>query len=306
MKTLRDLIEEGRHSLASSESATLDTMILLEKVSGIGRATLLAEQREDATTYLDESQEDRFRSFISKRASGVPIAYIIGEKEFYGRCFSVGPGVLIPRPDSECLVERVVEIVKKSPDSTRIVDCCSGTGCIGISVALEFARFSQSTIETPVIYLTLSDIDDGALEWTKKNATALLNHIEAVHWEVVPSDLLTRITQDSNHDSPQRPIDVIVANPPYLTTAEANAPETTIWTEPGIALDGGCSGLEVYYELVPQAFSILSIGGYLVVEHGAEQGPAVRDLFIAHGFDLVATGRDLAGNERYTEGQKTE
>lgn len=304
MTTVRDLLTEARLSLPNSESPSLDAIVLLESVSQRDRAFILAEQREPVERLLSEEGMTRFQGYVSRRSAGEPIAYILGKKEFYGRDFFVGPGALVPRPDSECVVEAVLRIVNTEIDASGpwIVDCCTGTGCIGISVALELSERDEANAAT--LHVTLTDLDDLALSWAKRNVSLHNDAFGPVEIDLVQGDLLSPISEITT-DRGRLP-NLIVANPPYLTTAETATPTVQGWQEPRLALDGGEYGLYAIERLVPQAFSFLASGGYLVLEHGAHQGPQVSELLRNGGFRKVVTRQDLAGNDRYTEGRKRE
>lgn len=302
MTTVRDVLTEARVQLRNSETPALDAIVLLESISQRDRAFILAEQREPVEILLSESDLRRYRDSIARRSTGEPIAYILGKKEFYGREFLVGPGTLVPRPDSECVVEAVIRLLPPLATATDlwVVDCCTGTGCIGISVALEMIEGDVAAV--PNLRVTLTDIDENALGWAKRNVARHSARLEGIEIDLVQGDLLAPIAPLSA--SLGRRPDVIVANPPYLTSEESAKPTVQRWKEPRLALDGGEDGFDAIDRLVPQAFSLLPSGGYLVVEHGAHQGEGVAELFRSNGFQDVATRQDLAGNDRFTEGRK--
>ena len=302
MTTVRDVLAEARMRLRNSESPALDAIVLLESVLQRDRAFILAEQRDPVESLLSTEEIERYHGYIARRATGEPIAYILGKKEFYGREFLVGPGVLVPRPDSECLVEEVVRLLPTIATAAGpwVVDCCTGTGCIGISVALEALEGDPTNARN--LYVTLTDIDENALEWAKRNVVHHAAFLGRIAIDLVRGDLLSSVAERSAGRD-RRP-DVIVANPPYLTSQLSATPTVQGWQESRIALDGGEIGFDAIDRLVPQAFSLLASGGYLVVEHGADQGDGAAKLFRRNGFHEVATRRDLAGRDRFTEGHK--
>jgi release factor glutamine methyltransferase len=301
--TIRELLNGARARLGDSDTPFLDSLVLLEWASGVNRETILAEQPADAGTYLGTGQLQRFLTAVEQRATGRPIAYIIGEKEFYGRPFAVGPGVLVPRPDSEVLVTRALELLEtlapRRNSPLHIHDCCTGSGCIGLSIALEYTELRSAPL-----FLTLSDVDDTALAWARRNIDRL---VAASQLTVTlrRSDLLVP-GAPTDSDTGDVTADLVTANPPYLTTAETAAALDHGWSEPALALDAGESGMEAIDRLVPQAFSYLRPGGYLVVEHGATQAAQVARRMNAAGFEAVVSRRDLAGRERCTEGRTPE
>lgn len=302
MTTIRELLKEARARLDDSDTPFLDCLVLFEWASGVNRETILAEQPTNVATYLRDDQVERFLAAVEERATGRPVAYIVGEKEFYGRCFSVGPGVLVPRPDSEILVTRGLEILEATaPRRTplRIHDCCTGTGCIGLSIALEYTELRSAQL-----FLMLSDVDDTALAWARRNVDRLVVASQLTV-SLCKSDLLTPEVAPEGNAGDTAP-DLITANPPYLTRDETTAALNRGWSEPGLALEAGETGMDMINRLVPQAFSHLRPGGYLVVEHGATQAQEVADRLNRAGFQTVFSRQDLAGRNRCTEGRKPE
>ncbi len=298
MPTVRSLLQEAARTLTGSATPQLDTLVLLEWVSHRDRGTLLAEYSAPAEEILSPLQISDFRTVVTRRARGEPIAYITGMKEFYGREFLVGPGVLIPRPDSESIVQRGVELLREGcRGSCTIFDCFTGSGCIGLSTALtyeeDFLLGGDGTVT-----LTLGDVDDHALEWCRRNVKKHGDSVSSrVRISVKKGDLLTGLPKSAEFD-------LITANPPYLTETETEEALSAGWGEPSVALAAGMDGLEIIREFLPGAFSHLRPGGYLVMEHGFSQGDAVRELAGAAGFIGIRTGRDLADNDRYLEAKK--
>ncbi|MFP4151750.1 MAG: peptide chain release factor N(5)-glutamine methyltransferase [Alkalispirochaeta sp.] len=309
MNTIGGLLQEGRRVLAAGESPYLDSLVLLEWATGVDRTTLLAELPSSAEEWCSPRQVSIYRQALLERSGGKPVAYITGTKEFYGRPFRVGPGVLVPRPDSESLVERCIEILSSfgGDGPIRFHDCCTGSGCLGITVALEVVASGKRPVEA-----TLSDIDEEALAWTRRNVERLVPvGTPGLTITVERRDLLTPWERIGDPDHQIRreggsALDLVVANPPYLTEEETDAALARGWEEPRRALAAGERGLDVIEVLGAEAFSSMRPGGYLIIEHGSSQGAAVRGLLRAAGFASVASGRDLAGMERYTEGQVPE
>jgi release factor glutamine methyltransferase len=289
---LRNLIAE---TLVDSETPALDALILLETATSRDRADLLAEFRSPVREILTESTLEALSSLIERRSTGDSIAYITGVKEFYGYEFSVGPGALVPRPESEHLVESGLRLLDQYRDA-RIHDCFTGSGCVGISLALERAAHGYTTD------LVLSDIQPAALDWAARNAERLLNPIREVRYSVEQRDVLMPV---STSTPLHRPIhDLITANPPYLTDEEMEEVTRRRHTEPASALAGGKDGLGLYQKVASQAYSRLLPERYVLVEHGWTQGAQVRDLFRRAGFDRVETITDLAGRERLVQAQR--
>ncbi len=290
---LRDRIAA---ELTSSDSPVLDALILVETVTGRDRADLLAELRTPVANVLDASALERLSYLVEQRRRGVSIAYLTGTKQFYGYEFQVGPGVLVPRPESEHLVEEGLRVLHADPHA-RVHDCCTGSGCVGISIARERASRGYTT------EVVLSDLEPAALRWAVRNAEHLLAGVAEVQFAVQRRDLLSLLDSDTLAPS-ATDWDLITANPPYLDAGEMERIAAYGWTEPLSALDGGPEGLAVYAELAMQAFAQLRYERYVLVEHGWTQGSAVRALFARAGFDCVDTASDLAGRDRVVRARR--
>ena len=282
-------------------AARLDALILLEYATGRTREALLAEYRTTFTDLFPMEERERFVGLLQRRADGPSIAYLVGRREFFGRDFAVGPGVLVPRPESEHVVETVLELldrddsgVESTSGPMRLHDCCTGSGCIGITIACELSAAGVPT------RLVLSDRSTEALMWARKNAETHLGTAWREICSIERRDLLGVLEEGVEHDAPH----IITANPPYLTSTETEAALSHGWGEPASALDGGADGLGPYRRLALQAFSHLVARGYVVVEHGFDQGSAVRDMLQNAGFEAVDTRTDLAGRDRVTTGRK--
>ena len=208
----------------------------------------------------------------------VPLQYILGTQEFMGLTFMVNDNVLIPRQDTETLVEQVL---KELPEGGRFLDLCTGSGCIAISVKTM----------APAAEVTASDVSKTAITVAKENARRLNTVID---WEV--SDLFTAVTGT---------YDLIASNPPYIPTADIETlmPEVRDF-EPHLALDGFEDGLHYYRKIVPEAMDYLKDGGALLVEIGCDQAEAVQRIFSEAGYDEIHIVKDLAGNDRVVKGRK--
>ena len=302
---LRELVA---HSLeATSDTPALDALILLETATAMPRADLLAELRTPVVRLLDDTTLTTLRSLVETRRSGSSIAYITGSKEFYGYEFAVGPGALVPRPETEHVVEEGLRLLEAHRHAT-IHDSFTGTGCVGIALALERSNRGYST------HLILSDWEPAALQWADRNAAALLSGHDEISYTVERRDVLEpdwESLRDSHtlRDEPAPPderhteelrgsCDLITANPPYLTTSEMDEIRASQNSEPSSALAGGLDGLYLYPKLAAQAFAQLRPERYVLVEHGWSQGTAVRSLFATAGFKHTDTLEDLAGRDR--------
>lgn len=243
---------------------------------------------------LDDDVWSATDQAVARRATGEPVAYILGHKEFWGLEFAVDARALVPRPESELLVERAVArlLDRGAPvtEPCRVIDCCTGSGCIGIALAHELA------VRGRAVDLWLADIDPQALQVARANAERLLSDRQQVQWQVVQSDLLDRVQQID--------VDCVVANPPYLTT---DCTERTLrqqgWGEPQLALDGGADGLALYPRLLQSAADRLTEGGYLIVECGDDQTARIAAMLRETGYHYVNELRDLAAKPRAVEAQ---
>lgn len=282
--TVRAALAEGSGALEGSGSGSpfLDAALLLGHALGLERDRVLASMPDD----LDASALEAYRACLARRASGEPVAYIVGYKEFYGRRYTVDPRVLVPRPDTELLVEVALSLLPPVSRTcgapvrpVRCHDAFTGSGCVGVTLAAE----------RPDVEVSLSDSSPAALEAARANARALLGR----ELDARLGDVLS---------AARGPLDLIVANPPYVTRELTDRLLATGDGEPRMALDGGELGLDIYPALAEQAYALLADGGRLAVEIGEEQGRAVSDILEAAGFGGVRVHADLAGFDRVVSG----
>ena len=273
--TYREAVEFGTKCLtdAGVPDAALDAWYLLQMVCKIERSYYYVHGEEDIT----QDAQKEYEIAVQKRAEHIPLQYIIGEQEFMGLRFKVNSNVLIPRQDTETLVEQVLKIVKPG---MKVLDLCTGSGCVLISVLKN----------APELTGLGSDISKTALLVAKENAK--LHEVDA---EWVRSDLFDNITET---------FDVIMANPPYIPTGEILSlmPEVRDF-EPENALDGGADGLDFYRKIAGQVKDYLNPGGYVYMEIGYDQGEAVSELMRNAGFTEVEVIKDLARNDRVVKGK---
>lgn len=273
--TYREAVEFGTKCLtdAGVPDAALDAWYLLQMVCRIERSYYYVHGEEDIT----QDAQKEYEIAIQKRAEHIPLQYIIGEQEFMGLRFKVNSNVLIPRQDTETLVEQVLKIVKPG---MKVLDLCTGSGCVLISVLKN----------APELTGMGSDISKTALLVAKENAK--LHEVDA-DW--IRSDLFDNITET---------FDVIMANPPYIPTGEILSlmPEVRDF-EPENALDGGADGLDFYRKIAGQVKDYLNPGGYVYMEIGYDQGEAVSELMRNAGFTEVEVIKDLAQNDRVVKGK---
>jgi release factor glutamine methyltransferase len=260
----------------------LDAEVLLAKAMDCTRVQLYTQFDKP----LSEDERGRFRDFLRRRSAGEPVAYITGVREFYGRRFNVGPEVLIPRPDTELLVDVIASNLKSSViEHPKLLDLCTGSGCIAVSLALEF----------PNVVLTALDCSASALSFAKQNAELMgaSERIEFMNHDLLRQDFC--ITQR---------FDFLVSNPPYIATAEVEKLDEGVRKfEPKIALDGGADGLVFYRRILELVPELLMPGGVVAVEVGYDQGKKIAELFVAAGLRDVNVHQDLAGHERVVSGQ---
>ncbi len=271
--TIREALREGWSALTGSDTETpqLDTSLLLSHACGISREKLYMDLPEE----LDEKRLELFRANMKRRISGEPVAWIIGNKEFWGLDFKVGPGVLCPRPDSEILIESALEIIGKKK-SGSLHDCCTGPGTLALTLASE----------RPSWDISASDISVQAADFFKANNQKLTgSRVRYTH-----SDLMNGINET---------FDVIVSNPPYLTPVEMGDKVALGWKEPGLALDGGgIDGLNLIRRLIPRISDHLNSRAAVLIEADPLQMPIIKQILSDAGFVRITFRQDLAGRNR--------
>ena len=252
-----------------SDSPALDAEILLAQVLGRPRAVLRAHGDDT----LAPADEDRYRAVLARRQAGEPVAYLTGRREFWSLQLEVGPGVLVPRPETELLVEAALDELRHDR-APQILDLGTGSGAIAVAMA----------VEVPGARIVAVDTSPAALEIARRNAA----RAGAVNVEFLPGNWYEPVTG-------QR-FDLIVSNPPYLAGDDPHL--ATLGHEPASALVAGPTGLESLASIIAGATGHLHPGGSLILEHGCEQGAAVRELLRSAGLEEARTRRDLAGLER--------
>jgi release factor glutamine methyltransferase len=257
----------------------LEAEVLLGHALGVDRMKLVIDSKRP----LEPAELARFRDYVKRRRAREPVAYIVGQREFYGRPFRVDKRVLIPRPDTETLVDVALARTTACSLSMRALDLCTGSGCVAIS--LSRAR--------PTACVHASDLSADALAVARESAFRLGAHTVSF-WR---GDLFGALPASCG------PIDVIVANPPYIATAEVEGLERDIKDfEPRMALDGGADGLAFVRRIVEGATSRLARGATLATEIGAGEAAEVVKIFQASGFANVTVTRDLGRMERVVDG----
>jgi release factor glutamine methyltransferase len=260
------------------DSPRLDAELLLGRALACTRIQLIA----DAKRALETDELTRFRELVKRRRAREPTAYILGEREFYGRKFRVDRRVLIPRPDTETLVEVALERTRSRSMSMRALDLCTGSGCVAISLARE----------RPTSLVFATDLNDDALAVARDNALRLGAYNVAFR----QGDLFAAA------DGATR-FDLVTANPPYIAAADIQSLQPEIRDyEPRIALAGGDDGLSLVRRIVAGARAHLATAGRLAIEIGYGEAPATAELFAAAGFVEIEVRRDYARIERVVSG----
>jgi len=272
-RRLRDELRDG-----GIERAELESRLISRKALGVDETYLLSYPEEGVSQRVAALAE----GLLARRLDNEPMAYIMGEKEFFSRPFLVNPSVLIPRPETELLVEEALGILKNPDYPPRVFDVGAGSGCVGITIALEHPR----------AVVAATDISPEALEVARRNAERL--GVPEVGF--LKGDLLNPVSDGT--------IDLLVSNPPYVSEEEYQGlPREIREHEPRAALMGGAEGLDVIGRIVCDAPRVLVDGGWCVMEIGATQGNAVRALFGAAGFSRIEVIKDHSGLDRIVKGR---
>ena len=272
------LIDEG---IARLQRVTVQSRheaeILLAAALGKTRAWIMAHPEERV---LDCEATDRYEAYVTRRSRGEPVAYVLGEKEFWSLPLEVTPDVLIPRPETELVVELALTHLPRDQES-RVLDLAAGSGAIALALAKELPRAA----------VVGADISEAAITVARRNARRL--------------GLANVVFRTGSWFDPvaEERFELIASNPPYIAATDERVEPAVRRFEPHGALFAGADGLEALRVITGAAGRYLSPGGWLVVEHGDRQGPAVRELLSAAGFADVTTRQDLAGLDRCTEGR---
>lgn len=278
--SIRDIRALGHRILKNGgvENAGFELRCLLEHICSVSET--------DAVIYpekaVDTEAKDKFISACKRRAAGEPLQYILGQWEFMGLEFFVDPSVLIPRADTETLIDYILESRSGSP---KILDLCCGSGCIGLSLK-HFLPKSR---------ITLADISHSALKTAKKNAGAL-----GLDVHFVQADVLDGFEKYFSENE----FDIIVSNPPYIKSADIPLLQREVLHEPRIALDGGEDGMLFYRAITEKWAGALRTGGEMIVETGFDTANEVYSMFIEYGYGDVLKARDLGGIVRLVSAKK--
>jgi release factor glutamine methyltransferase len=273
--TVKELLRQAEQQLHASASARLDAEVLLSSVTGLERTQFYSSPELD----IDPHQIALFQAQVRERVEGKPVAYLTGVREFWSMPLQVNAHTLVPRPETECLVEAALQHV---PAGLPLTLADLGTGCGAIALAL--AR------ERPACVIIATDISKEALAVAGSNA----DHHVPGRISFVLSDWFSALPGN---------LAVIVSNPPYVRDDDEHLRQTDVRHEPRLALCGGRDGLDAIRQIINGAGQHLDHNGWLCIEHGCDQGAAVRDLFSDNEFTDIATFNDYAGLERVSCGR---
>jgi release factor glutamine methyltransferase len=280
-KRLTDLLPQHTSRLAMAlnldrREARLEAQILIARALDVERAWLIAHDRDVLTV----AQLDAIESLIARRANGEPVAYMLAEREFYGRTFKVTPDVLIPRPETELLVDAALEHLPEN-SACHILDLGTGSGAIAITLALQ----------RPLSTVLAVDTSPAALAIAQENARRL----GAANVECVNGNWYAMLDVKN--------FDIIVSNPPYIAASDPHLASGDLRFEPRQALASGADGLDDLRQIIAGAPAHLVDQGWLMLEHGCDQASAVTALLQQHGFVAIRTLQDLAGLDRVSAGR---
>ena len=288
MRTYKELLEEGYQILNSAgiEEARLDAWLLLEFAADIKRAWYYAHLDETVETAVAE----QYRQLCEKRAQHIPLQHLTGQAYFMGYEFYVDDRVLVPRQDTETLVEEAISHLRELP-APKILDMCTGSGCILLSLLMELPQASG----------TGADVSADALEVAKENTRRLGLEKRA---ELIQSDLFSADYFEKNSRKKCMEYDMLISNPPYIRTADIDGLMDEVRLhDPRLALDGKADGLYFYEKITEQAGKYLKPGGWLIYEIGCDQGKDVAEIMKKKGFIQIEVKKDLAGLDRIVEGR---
>ena len=268
VKNIKEVLLEARESLNENNIDEREARLLLAFSLGITKEELMIKESCTLREY------DKFMKVLNKRIAGIPYAYIVGHKEFMKLDFEVNKNVLIPREDTEILVQEVLKMNRK-----RVLDMCTGSGCIAISVA----KYLDGAIVDAV------DISERALTIAKVNAKK--------------NDVVVNFIKSNLFDEIDEKYDVIVSNPPYIKTEELDSLQIEVKNEPVKALDGGKTGLFFYKKIIKEAPNYLKRDGVLIFEIGYDQAKDVKKLMEKNGFKNIEIIKDLSEKDRVVKGE---
>lgn len=273
--SVRDLL-----SSAEIESADFEARILVSELLGLSLSDLFIRFNEE----IDDETYERLMSCCRRRVQGEPLQYIIGKWDFMGRTYKVGDGVLIPRPETELLCEKIIDTLRHKKEAV-VYDLCSGSGCIGITLKKE----------CPYTDIYLVEKSQKALGYLMQNASELMKD---TFYTIVKGDVL-KLELFEEYPA----ADIIVSNPPYIKSKEVPLLQKEVTFEPAMALDGGEDGLVFYRYIISEWSKKLKADGEIFFEIGEDQGQAVSNMFFDIGFDSRVI-KDYNNHDRIVKGRK--
>lgn len=290
--TIRELCTRIDSILSDTPDGEFDGMCILEDIGGISR--------ERAAIHSDDCIADgvcgKILDAARRRAAGYPLQYILGKWEFYGLPFYVGEGVLIPRPDTETLVDETLKRLSGMQGRINVIDLCSGSGCIAVSLAKNLGEKGQ---------VFAVELSGEAFPYLVKNVRENNVNVRMLRGDVMNGGLMENFRDDDNEGEYLK-IDCIVSNPPYLTDDEMDCLQKEVTFEPQSALYGGNDGLKFYRVISCLWKELLRDNGLLIFEIGTEQEEDVRQILSDNGFEDIFTAVDATGGVRVIGGYKAE
>lgn len=276
LPTINEALTWGKLQLSNGESPSIDVKVLLGFCLNQNQTYLMTwpERR------LSHEQWQQYQTYITKRAKGEPVAHITGFRDFWTLTLSVNPHTLIPRPETELLVETALDLCQQK--DLHVLDLGTGTGAIGLALAKENGSWK----------VLGCDVVDDAIALAKDNAAR--NSVNNI--EFIQSDWFEKVPSDQ--------FDLIVSNPPYIESSNHYLSQGDVRFEPRSALVSGDNGLADIKRITVEAERYLRNGGWLILEHGHKQGLATREILVNNGYKCVSTKQDLAGHDRITLGQR--
>lgn len=273
---IKELINYGKKMLIENEiqDGSIIAKMLAEYILQIDRNQIIINEEKQ----ISEEEKTRYYLALIEIIQGMPIQYVTNNQEFMKLNFYVDENVLIPQPDTEILVEEVIEIINKNNEEVKVLDICTGSGCIGTSIA----KYTKK------VAITMSDISNEALNIAKNNYTKNIEDTSKV--EFIQSDMFEEI---------KAKYDIIVSNPPYIESKEISKLDKQVQNEPHLALDGGKDGLEFYRKLAGEAHKFLNKNGYLCMEIGYNQKEQIMQLLKENkNYKEIYSKKDLSQNDR--------
>lgn len=264
---VRQILEKS-----GTDSSGFEAGCIFEKAFGRPLPMIIMDRELD----VPEEKASEILKMAEKRGSGYPLQYILGEWDFFGHTFKIGEGVLIPRPDTETLVEQTLELCRKnSLNAPVIADLCSGSGCIAVSLSRELPGSEVYAVE----------LSDDALPYLTENVRRSGKDVHIIKGDVLDSLTVQAVPE----------LDIIVSNPPYLTEKDMSELQTEVACEPEKALFGGVDGLDFYRKMTPLWKNALKKGGFIIYEFGIGQHNEVSRILEENGFTDIRLSRDTGG-----------